>query len=272
MTELIANEAKMKEAMGPAAGDAATAKRLKWWLDARFGMFIHWGIYAVAEGLWKGRYYERRPGEWVMHSAKIPVKEYTRLAEQFNPVKFDADEWVGVAKQAGMKYLVITAKHHDGFAMYDSPSSPYNVVRATPWGRDPMKELSEACGRAGIRFGFYYSQTQDWYEKDAAGNTWDFKPPTRCEFRRYLKRKVKPQLKELLTQYGPIGVLWFDTPRNMDLRESRELKRFVHSLQLDCLVSGRVGNNIGDYGSLADNQVPRGTLPFGGGHGRRPPR
>ena len=264
MEDVIANDAKVKEAMGPTKMDAAISKRLKWWQEARFGMFIHWGIYAVAEGRWKGRQYERRPGEWIMHSAKVPVKEYARLAEEFNPVKFDAGEWVGVARRAGMKYLIITAKHHDGFAMFQSPGSPYNVVDATPWGRDPMKELALACREAGIRFGFYYSQTQDWYEKDAAGNTWDFKPPTRSEFRQYLKRKVRPQLKELLTQYGPIGVLWFDTPRNMDLRESRDLKRFVHSLQPDCIVSGRVGNNIGDYGSLADNQVPRGTLPFGG--------
>ena len=261
--DFIANDAKVKEAMGPAGLDKRIAKRLQWWLEARFGMFIHWGIYAVAEGRWKGRQFNR-PGEWIMHSARVPVREYARLAERFNPVRFDAGEWVDVAKRAGMKYLVITAKHHDGFAMYDSPSNPYNVVKATPWGRDPMKELAKACEQAGIPFGFYYSQTQDWYEKDAAGNTWDYKPPTRPQFRNYLERKVKPQLRELLTQYGPIAVLWFDTPRNMDVAESQDLKRLVHKLQPDCLVSGRVGNNLGDYGSLADNQVPRGTLPFGG--------
>ena len=261
--DFIANEVKVKEAMGPAPLDMRTAGRLQWWLEARFGMFIHWGIYALAEGRWKGRQFNR-PGEWIMHSARVPVREYARLTERFNPVNFNANEWVDVAKRAGMKYLVITAKHHDGFAMYDSPSNPYNVVKATPWGRDPMKELARACERGGIPFGFYYSQTQDWYEKDAAGNTWDYEPPTRPQFRNYLERKVKPQLRELLTQYGPIAVLWFDTPRNMDAAESEDLRRLVDELQPDCLVSGRVGNNLGDYGSLADNQVPRGTLPFGG--------
>lgn len=263
MKDRIANDAVVKEAMGPAPSDERAARRLQWWLEARFGMFIHWGIYAVVEGQWKGRRFDR-PGEWIMHSAKIPVKEYARLADQFNPVRFNAREWVDLALRSGMKYFVITAKHHDGFAMFRSPSCAYNVVEATPWGRDPMEELAEACREARLPFGFYYSQTQDWYEKYAAGNTWDFEPPTRDQFRRYLDIKVKPQLRELLTQYGPIGVLWFDTPRNMDLEESREMRQLVHDLQPDCLVSGRVGNDLGDYGSLPDNLVPRGTLPFGG--------
>ncbi len=128
--------------------------RLQWWTEARFGMFIHWGIYTVPAGEWNGRPVAGL-GEWIMNRAKIPVAEYERLAARFDPVKFNADEWVAVAKRAGMKYVAITAKHHDGFAMYGSKVSPYNVVDATPFHRDPLKELAEACRRAGLKLGFY---------------------------------------------------------------------------------------------------------------------
>ena len=250
-----------RDSTGPSKRiDAQARKRLKWWKEARFGMFIHWGLYAIPAGRWKGRYYSQI-GEWIMHSAKIPAREYEQLAPKFNPVKFNADEWVGLAKRAGMKYLTITSKHHDGFAMFDSPCTEYDIVDATPYGKDPMKALAKACKKHGIKFCFYYSQTQDWYERDAVGNTWDYTPPTRRAFGQYLRRKVKPQLRELLTQYGPIGIIWFDTPMSMTLRESRDLQRFVHSIQPKCIVSGRIGNDIGDYGSLGDNQVPRGPVP-----------
>ena len=250
-----------KEAMGPNRSlQKRNSARLRWWKEARFGMFIHWGIYTLPAGRWKGRYYEQI-GEWIMHSAKIPVSEYEELAKEFNPVKFDAEEWVSLAKRAGMKYLVITSKHHDGFAIYDSPSSTYDIVDATPFAKDPMKDLATACRREGIPLCFYHSQTQDWHEPAGIGNTWDFREPTREEFREYLKRKVKPQLKELLTQYGPIGLIWFDTPMDMQIEESRELARYVRKLQPNCLVSGRIGNNVGDYGSLGDNQIPKGVIP-----------
>ena len=136
-------------------------------------MFIHWGLYAIPAGEWKGQYI-RGIGEWIMFRAKIPVAEYAQLAKQFNPVKFNADEWAQLAKDAGMRYMVITSKHHDGFAMFGSKASPYNIVDATPFGRDPMKELSAACAQRGIGFGFYYSQDQDWHEPNGRGNDWDF--------------------------------------------------------------------------------------------------
>jgi alpha-L-fucosidase len=233
-------------------------KALAWWREARFGMFIHWGVYALPAGVWKGKESEKI-GEWLMHTFKIPRAEYEGLAGRFNPVKFDARQWVALAKEAGMKYMVITAKHHDGFAMFDSPSSPYNIVAATPFKRDPMKELSKACAEAGIKFCFYYSQDQDWHDPDGAWNDWDF-DPAKKDFRAYMDRKVKPQLKELLTQYGPIGLIWFDTPYTISAEHSKELADYVRSLQPDCLVSGRIGHDLGDYGSLGDNQLPAGRI------------
>jgi alpha-L-fucosidase len=148
----------------PSSQDA----KMKWFREAKFGLFIHWGLYCIPAGEWQGK---KVPGigEWIMNRAKIPVKEYEQLATQFNPVRFNAEEWVQVAQDAGMKYLVITSKHHDGFAMYHSQVSKYNVFDATPWHRDPVKELSEACARHGIKFGFYYSQAQDWHEPNGAG-------------------------------------------------------------------------------------------------------
>src|SRR6476646_5702238 len=145
------------------AVDSAREARLKWFREAKYGLFIHWGLYAIPAGEWNGK---RSPGlgEWVMLRSAVPVKEYEKLASRFNPVRFNADEWVKVAKDAGMKYIVITSKHHDGFAMFKSNASTYNVVDATPFKRDVLKELADACARAGIRLGFYYSQSQDWHE------------------------------------------------------------------------------------------------------------
>ncbi|NPV48611.1 MAG: alpha-L-fucosidase [Armatimonadetes bacterium] len=240
-------------------------ERLAWWTEARFGMFIHWGIYSVPAGFWKGQPIPGL-GEWIMHNGRIPLEEYAPLAQQFNPVKFNAREWVGLAKAAGMKYLVITSKHHDGFAMFKS-SNPYNIVDATPYGRDVMADLAEACAEAGIRLCFYYSQDQDWAAPGASGHWeemqdkgwWSHKPdPER--FARYLEEKVKPQLRELLTNYGPIGLIWFDTPVAITKEQSEMLRDFVHALQPDCLVSGRVGHDVGDYGSLDDNQIPCGPV------------
>jgi alpha-L-fucosidase len=234
--------------------DAERERRLEWWRDARFGMFIHWGLYALPAGYWNGK---EVPGigEWIMNHAKIPVQEYEKLAAKFNPVRFDADQWVTVAKNAGMKYIVITAKHHDGFAMFNSKASKYNIVDATPFHRDPMKELAAACQRQGIRLCFYYSQTQDWHEPDGVGNTWDFPDESKKDFNRYFQAKVIPQVHELLTQYGPIGLIWFDTPRDMTKAQSSQLADLVHQVQPACLVNGRVGNGMGDYDSAGDNQI-----------------
>ncbi|HEY0459445.1 MAG TPA: alpha-L-fucosidase [Pyrinomonadaceae bacterium] len=239
--------------------DAIKEQRLKWFREARFGMFIHWGLYSVPAGEWKGKPVAGL-GEWIMNRARIPVTEYEQLANQFNPVKFNAQEIVRLAKNAGMKYIVITSKHHDGFAMYHSGVSKYNIFDATPFRRDPLKELADAAQKAGIKLGFYYSQTQDWHEPDAIGNDWDFKDESRKNFQKYLDEKVKPQVAELLTNYGPIGLIWFDTPRNISKEQSRELVDLVHKLQPDCLVSGRVGNGLGDYDSAGDNQISVGQV------------
>ncbi|HEX6184684.1 MAG TPA: alpha-L-fucosidase [Pyrinomonadaceae bacterium] len=243
----------------PAAAEAERDRRLKWFREARFGLFIHWGLYAVPAGEWKGKLVPGI-GEWIMNRAKIPVAEYEQLTKQFNPVEFDADAWVRLARDAGMKYLVITSKHHDGFAMYRSRASRYNITDATPFKRDPLKELAAACRKYGVRLGFYYSQTQDWHERDAVGNDWDWPADRKRDFQRYLDEKVKPQVTELLTNYGPIGLIWFDTPRDITREQSRELVDLVHRLQPDCLVSGRVGHGLGDYDSAGDNQISVGRV------------
>lgn len=244
--------------LGDAAEDARQ-KRLEWWRQARFGMFIHWGIYSVPAGEWNGKPVDGL-GEWIMNRGKIPVNEYEEFAGRFNPVKFNADEWVAVAKNAGMKYIVITSKHHDGFAMFGSKVSGYNIVDATPFHRDPLKELAGACQRAGLRLGFYYSQTQDWHEPDGVGNDWDFRDESKKNFQKYYDEKVLPQVRELLTGYGPIALIWFDTPRNITKEQSRQLADLVHKLQPDCLVSGRVGHGLGDYNSAGDNQISVGKV------------
>ena len=242
----------------PQSSEALKEKRLEWFRDARFGMFIHWGVYSVPAGTWKGTQIEGL-GEWIMNRAKIPVNEYEKLAPKFDPEKFSAEEIVRLAKNAGMKYIVITSKHHDGFAMYHSTVSKYNIYDATPFKRDPLKELADAAAKAGIKLGFYYSQTQDWHEPDAVGNDWDFPDDSKKNFQKYLDEKVKPQVTELLTNYGRIGLIWFDTPRNITKEQSQQLVDLVHRIQPDCLVSGRVGHGLGDYDSAGDNQISMGN-------------
>ena len=228
--------------------------RLDWWREAKFGMFIHWGVYAIPAGVWKG---EHIPGigEWIMLRAEIPIAEYEHQARQFNPVKYDADQIVQLAKAAGQKYIVLTSKHHDGFCMYGSKETDYNIVDGTPYGRDILKDLAEACAREGIKLGLYYSQTQDWHHPDGFGNTWDFNEDEQ-DFADYIDNYVKPQVREILTSYGPIAIIWFDTPRIIARHQSQELLDLVHQLQPDCLVCGRLGNKLGDYATAQDNAIP----------------
>ncbi|NLD44949.1 MAG: alpha-L-fucosidase [Chloroflexi bacterium] len=247
----------IREGTAQRAG-AGRDPRLDWWREARFGLFIHWGLYALPAGEWRG---ERIPGigEWIMYRARIPVREYEALAKDFNPVHFNAAEWVSLAKRAGLKYITITAKHHDGFCMFDTALTDYNIVKATPFGRDPMKELAAECQKQGLRLCFYYSQTQDWHHPNGDGNDWDFDPGAK-DFAGYLRNYVQPQVRELLTQYGPIGLIWFDTPKGITPEQSRELLDLVHSLQPDCLVSGRLGNALGDYAQAGDNRIPEAAV------------
>jgi len=236
------------------AGDRAMA----WWRKARFGMFVHWGLYALPAGVWRGR---RVPyiGEWLMFREKIPVATYAKLAARFNPTRFDAAAWVGLAKAAGAGYLVVTSKHHDGFALYDSAASDYNVVKATPWGRDPLRDLARECRRQRLKLCFYYSQDLDWHHPDGAWNDWDYDPANK-DPDRYLREKVLPQLRELLTRYGPVGMIWFDTPLTLTKAQSARIRRFVKKLQPACLVSGRIGHGLGDYRLPRDNFLPPGRL------------
>jgi alpha-L-fucosidase len=240
-------------------------KRLAWWSDARFGMFIHWGLYSQWGCHYPGTNGEMISGgsEHMMQHLKMPLAQYAKIADVFNPTNFNADEWVAIAKNAGMKYIVITAKHHDGFAMFNSPSSDYNIVKRTPWGRDPIKELAEACRKAGLKFCVYYSLGRDWQDPDVPtrdgyrSNTWDYPDENKKDFSKYFERKVKPQVRELLTQYGPIGILWFDTPEKISRAQSEELVRLIHSLQPNCIVNARVGGRLGDY-AVQEQKIPAG--------------
>jgi alpha-L-fucosidase len=245
------------------------AARLAWWSEARFGMFIHWGLYSQ----W-GCHYPGADGklldgktEHMMRHLRLPLALYSTIAHVFNPVKFDADAWARVAKEAGMKYVVITAKHHDGFALWDSAVSDYNIVKRTPWHRDAIRELAAACHRAGLRFGVYYSLGRDWSDPDVPttvkpdghrrSNDWDWPDESKKDFARYYERKAKPQIRELLTQYGPIDLLWFDTPEEIKPEQSIELMKLIHRLQPACIVNQRVGNRYGDY-RVAEQEIPPG--------------
>ena len=229
-------------------------EKLKWFREAKFGLFIHWGLYCIPAGEWQGKPVAGL-GEWIMNRAKIPVTEYEKLATQFNPVNFNADEWVQMAQDAGMKYVVITSKHHDGFAMFHSAVSKYNVYDATPFHRDVIAELSQACARKNIRFGVYYSQAQDWHEPNGAGNTWDFGPDDKKDYDQYLRGKAEPQVRELVTNYGPMCLIWFDTPRMMTDERAQRFIDIVESKQPATLIDGRLGK-AGDYRSMGDNAIP----------------
>jgi alpha-L-fucosidase len=235
--------------------------RMKWWREARFGMFIHWGVYSVPAGTYDGR---RIPevGEWIMHNGKIPVARYRQYAKEFNPVKFNADQWVSLAKAAGMKYIVITSKHHDGFAMFDSKASDWNIVQATPFGRDPLKELAAACKKQGIKLGFYYSQAQDWNNPGgaAAGGHWDKTQDGSMDD--YLRNVAGPQLREILTHYGKISVIWFDTPYDMTPERAAML------LPLLRLQPGIIYNNRLGGGFKGDTETPEQRIPATGYPGR----
>lgn len=251
-------------------------ERMDWWRKARFGMFIHWGVYSVPAGEWKG---QRAPGagEWIMQQAKIPVSEYEQLAKQFNPVKFDADQWVRIAKDAGMKYIVITSKHHDGFCMWDSKVTNYDIVDATPFKKDVLKELAGACKKQGIKLCFYHS-IMDWHHPDAQAPFYpNYNDGSRSNpnFARYVENYLKPQIKELVTNYGPLGVLWFDGEWIKDWTEpmGKDMYNYVRSLQPDIIINNRVGKGrkgmeglsksqeyAGDFGT-PEQQIPPTGLP-----------
>lgn len=245
-----------------------------WFREAQFGMMAHFGLYTLLGGEWKGRPGKHVYGEWIMHGNRIPLKEYSALAKAFNPILFDPLDWMKRARDAGMKYFVITAKHHDGFALYRSKVSKYNVVDATPFRRDIIGEIAEACRKVGVRLGLYYSQDLDWsepngggrrvmgtwnYGKTPWGNDWDFADDSHYDFSRYFDAKCKPQVEEILTQYGDLCLVWFDVPMTVTRTQSVELRDLVRKHQPGCLINGRIGNDMGDYFTPGDNQIPSKT-------------
>ena len=248
--------------------------------DKRFGMFVHWGLYSQLGGMWNG---EKLPegmqdGAWNMLYNQIPLEEYKKAAYDFKPDTDWAQKLVLAAKNAGMKYIVFTTKHHEGFSMFETSATDYNSV-AMCGGRDFVRELSEACKRHGLKLGLYYSHCLDWAEKNGGGkrvlnqlepagdnaknnNHWDFPEPlTQEAFTDYLQTKVKTQVKELLTNYGEIYLIWFDYPHDISPTQSKELYDYVKSIQPNCMVNSRISHGVGDYSSLGDNAIP--TTPLG---------
>ncbi len=257
----------------------STEERMEWWRDARFGMFIHWGVYAVPAGTYKGQRINRI-GEWIMNRGKIPVSEYQAFAREFNPVKYDPDAWVRMARDAGMKYIVITSKHHDGFALFDSKASKWDIVDATPYGKDLLKPLAEACRKYGIKLGFYYSQAQDWnnpggsaarkvasegwanpdsaaIDAYTAANKghWDPMQTTKT-MSQYIDEIAVPQVKELLTNYGEVAILWWDTPTDMTDEYAEKLNALLN-IQPKIITNDRLKrpNYPGDY-KTPEQRIP----------------
>lgn len=246
-------------------------RRIAWWREARVGLFVHWGPYSMLGGMWKGEQVDANYAEHIQLRGKIPVAEYAEAAAGMNPEAFDAHEWVLLAKRSGAKYLIVTAKHHDGFAMYDSKVCDYSITRHANFPRDPIKELAEACEAEGIRLGIYYSHAMDWHHPDSQGNTLDYPgnigawdlledwiddQDKRERFDRYLHEKALPQVEELLTDYGPIGLMWFDCGHKISDEHAVWFHDRVRRLQPDCLINKRLRDDrFADYGNPHDNQL-----------------
>jgi alpha-L-fucosidase len=238
------------------------SSKMDWWRKARFGMFIHWGVYAVPAGIYNGKNIDGL-GEWIMQDAHIPRSEYAKYAQQFNPTKYDAEAWVKMAKQAGMKYIVITAKHHDGFAMFNTKASNWNITDATPYGKDVIKPLAEACRKFNIKLGLYYSQANDWYNPGgaAAFGHWDSTQTTKT-MDEYIDDVAIKQVKEILSNYGDIAELWWDVPTGMNNERAAKLNALL-ALQPNIITNNRLG---GDY--KGDIETPEQYIPSTGIEGR----
>jgi alpha-L-fucosidase len=233
--------------------------RMKWWRDARFGMFIHWGVYSVPAGTYKGQTFDHI-GEWIMLDGKIPVAEYREYAKDFNPVKYDPERWAQLAKDAGMKYIVITSKHHDGFAMFPSDATDWDVVDATPYGKDLIGPLAKAAREEGLKFGLYYSHAQDWVHPGGAKahghkshKGWD--EAHNGDFDAYLDGVAVPQVREILTRYQP-DILWWDTPVEMNPKRAAKLVSLL-ALKPGIITNDRLQrpDQPGDFGT-PEQEIP----------------
>ena len=241
----------------------------EWFKQAKYGMMVHWGLYSLLAGEYRGKPSEDY-AEWIMSAHRIPIAEYENLAKAFNPVYFNAEEWVTFAKECGMTYFVLTSKHHDGFALFDSKVDDFNVKKATPFGRDVTAELAEACYKHGLKFGLYYSQDLDWHEKNGGGytadprycsgtswsNNWDFPDDAHKDYNQCFEAKILPQVEEILKNYGDLALIWFDVPMTLEEKHSRAIYDAVKKYQPDCLINSRLGNGAYDYVSLNDNEIP----------------
>jgi alpha-L-fucosidase len=235
-------------------GGTNASDRMAWWHQAKFGMFIHWGLYSLLAGTWQGIPRDGN-GEWIMWAGRIPVADYAALAAQFNPTEFDAERWVAIAQRAGMKYMIFTAKHHDGFAMYASKVSAFNVVDATPFKRDPLRELTEACQRAGMKLGFYYCDAVDWHHPGGVTwvPSWDLAQAGDTDA--FVRDIAVPQVRELLTNYGEVPVLWWDAYAGMTQARA-DLFAATLSLQPAMLTNDRLGGGyLGDF-ATSEQGIP----------------
>ncbi|MCC5930750.1 MAG: alpha-L-fucosidase [Cyclobacteriaceae bacterium] len=247
-------------------------ERMEWWREARFGMFVHWGVYSGLGSQWQGQILRTGYSEHIQRRLQIPISVYREeVAGTFNPIHFNADEWILLAKEAGMKYFIITSKHHDGFAMWPSIVSDFNIADATPFQRDPMMELRDAAKKHDIKFGFYYSHAFDWGEESGPGNDWDYQNPggdkTRYDMgdwwnfeefewfipkaRQYVDQKAIPQLLELIVRYDP-DILWFDTPHKLPPSENFRILKAVREASPRVVINGRLIRDWGDYINTAD--------------------
>jgi alpha-L-fucosidase len=238
--------------------------------DLKFGMFIHWGAYSSLGGIWQGKEIKGL-GEWIMYHAQIPRADYREVCRNFNPVGFNAEEWVKIAKAAGMKYIVAMPKHHDGFALYHSKVTDFNIYDLTPFKRDPIEEIYKACKKHGLRMGIYYSHSIDWMDGGDAGqaqhklivpdfinryatNNFDPAPVTYTD---YIENKAKPQMREILTKFPNLVEIWYDYPNQMNRQQSYEFYKLAYEYQPKCLINSRVGNDLGDMLTAGDNQIPK---------------
>lgn len=235
--------------------------KMDWWKEAKFGLFIHWGVYSVPAGVYDGKDIEGI-GEWIMNRGKIPTARYQAYAKEFNPVKYDPEAWVKMAKDAGMKYLVITSKHHDGFTLFETKASKWNIVEATPYGKDLLKPLADACHKNGIRLGFYYSQAQDWNNPGgaASGGHWDKAQDGSMD--EYIEKVAVPQVKEILSNYGQVDILWWDTPTDMT-KERAEKFLPILAKYPNLITNNRLGG-----GYNGDTETPEQFVPATGFPGR----